>query len=178
MKVAFPWPLDSYHFGGDEAKNIFLGSGYSSIPENLKQLPFSQSPVCKAKIKSDSFLLWHSSADYQLLGVQGEFNPLAQNGVRDMLAWEDRLRGTSIGEQQMDLHLLPLADDGIDIIVSNPDYLYFDFPYEVNSEERGYYWGARFNSVYNVFSFAPENLPHILQKRQQTKMAMRCSLWL
>ena len=93
-----------------------------------------------------------------------------------MLAWEDRLRGTSIGEQQMDLHLLPLADDGIDIIVSNPDYLYFDFPYEVNSEERGYYWGARFNSVYNVFSFAPENLPHILQKRQQTKMAMRCLL--
>jgi len=50
-----------------------------------------------------------------------------------MLAWEDGLCGTSIGEQQMDLHLLPLADDGIDIIVSNPDYLYFDFPYEVNS---------------------------------------------
>jgi len=72
--------------------------------------------------------------------------------------------------------LASLADDGIDIIVSNLDYLYFDFPYEVNSEERGYYWGARFNSVYNVFSFAPENLPHILQKRQQTKMAMRCLL--
>ncbi len=42
--------------------------------------------------------------------------------------------------------------------MANPDYLYFDFPYEVNPEERGYYWGARFNSVYKVFTFAPENL--------------------
>ena len=26
-------PLDSYHFGGDEAKNILLGAGYASYPE-------------------------------------------------------------------------------------------------------------------------------------------------
>eukprot|EP00986_Skeletonema_menzelii_P012608 scaffold6997_cov151-Skeletonema_menzelii.AAC.1 len=43
--------------------------------------------------------------------------------------------------------------------MANPDYLYFDFPYEVHPEERGYYWGTRENSVYKVFSFAPENLP-------------------
>lgn len=55
--------------------------------------------------------------------------------------------------------LADIAKAGFDIIMSNPDYLYFDFPYEVNPEERGYYWAARFNSVYKVFTFAPENMP-------------------
>ena len=99
--------LDSYHFGGDEAKNIFLGSGYSSIPESLKQLPFSQSPVCKAKIKSDSSFDIHQITNYWAFKVNAI---LAQNGVQEMIAWEDGLRGTSIGEQQMDLHLLPMME--------------------------------------------------------------------
>jgi hexosaminidase len=165
-------PLDSYHFGGDEAKNIFLGSGYASIiPENLKELPFSQSPACQAKIKSDPTFDIEKIANYWAFKVNAI---LAQNGVQEMFAWEDGLRGTNITQYDTPLvavnfwetlfwgaadGLASLVDDGIDIIMSNPDYLYFDFPYEVNAEERGYYWGARFNSVYKVFTFAPENLP-------------------
>lgn len=97
---------------------------------------------------------------------------LAQNGVQTMLSWEDGLRGTTrdqYGTSSVAVNfwetlywggidgLATLANDGFDVIMANPDYLYFDFPYEVHPEERGYYWGARFNSVYKVFTFAPEN---------------------
>ena len=98
---------------------------------------------------------------------------VADHGIDEMVAWEDGLRGTTknqyeTGSVAVDFWetlfwggidgLVDIADDGFDIIMSNPDYLYFDFPYEVNPEERGYYWAARFNSVYKVFTFAPENL--------------------
>ena len=44
-------PLDSYHFGGDEAKNILLK--YDNYPSELKQMPFSKSPACVAKAQAD-----------------------------------------------------------------------------------------------------------------------------
>lgn len=90
-----------------------------------------------------------------------------------MVAWEDGLRGTTKDQYETESvavnfwetlfwggidGLADISSDGFDIIMANPDYLYFDFPYEVNPEERGYYWAARFNSVYKIFSFAPENL--------------------
>ena len=45
-------PLDSYHFGGDEAKNILLQ--YNNYPSELKQRPFSKSPACEAKAQADA----------------------------------------------------------------------------------------------------------------------------
>lgn len=189
-------PLDSYHFGGvsevsrapvhyllakathmrsischskDEAKNILLGAGYSSVPEDMKQLPFSKSPSCQTKIVEDPSFDIEKIANYWALKVNAI---LAQNGIREMIAWEDGLRGTTKEQYETPSvavnfwetlfwggidGLTSIADDGLDIIMANPDYLYFDFPYEVNPEERGYYWGARFNSVYKVFTFAPEN---------------------
>jgi len=163
-------PLDSYHFGGDEAKNILLGNGYASVPVELKQLPFSKSPACQAKILSDPSFDINHIANYWALKVN---SILAQHGVVEMIAWEDGLTGTTKDQYTTSsvaanfwqtlfwggIDALPkMADDGLDIIMANPDYLYFDFPYEVNPEERGYYWGARYNSVHKVFSFAPENL--------------------
>ena len=163
-------PLDSYHFGGDEAKNILLGAGYSSYPEDLKQQPFSKSPACQAKVLADSSFDIEKIANYWAIAVN---KILAENGIGEMVAWEDGLRGTTkeqYGTQSVAVNfwetlfwggingLTEIAEDGFDIIMSNPDYLYFDFPYEVNPEERGYYWAARFNSVYKVFTFAPENL--------------------
>ena len=162
--------LDSYHFGGDEAKNILLGAGYSSYPEELKQQPFSKSPACQAKVRADSSFDIEKIANYWAISVN---KILADNGIEEMVAWEDGLRGTTkeqYGTQSVVVNfwetlfwggidgLADIADDGFDIIMSNPDYLYFDFPYEVNTEERGYYWAARSNSVYKVFTFAPENL--------------------
>ncbi|VTR24794.1 Chitobiase precursor [Serratia fonticola] len=44
-------------------------------------------------------------------------------------------------------------------VISNPDYVYMDFPYEVSPDEHGYYWGTRFSDEQKIFSFAPNNLP-------------------
>ena len=52
-----------------------------------------------------------------------------------------------------------VAHKGYDVVLSNPDYLYFDFPNEVHPAERGYHWATRFNDTRKVFAFAPENLP-------------------
>ena len=54
--------------------------------------------------------------------------------------------------------LAAVVYDGFDIIMSNPDYLYFDFLCEVSPEEQEYYWAARFNSVYKVFTFVSKSL--------------------
>ena len=43
-------------------------------------------------------------------------------------------------------------------MLSTPDFLYFDFPQEVDPDERGQYWATRTIDVAKVFSFAPENL--------------------
>ncbi len=45
------------------------------------------------------------------------------------------------------------------MIISNPDYVYMDFPYEVDPKERGYYWATRATDTRKMFAFAPENLP-------------------
>ncbi|KAL9180069.1 hypothetical protein ACHAXT_008039, partial [Thalassiosira profunda] len=163
-------PLDRYHFGGDEAKNIMLGAGYASYPEELKQPPFSKSPACHAKTLADPTFDVSKIANYWAVMVN---RILADHGIGEMFAWEDGLRGTTKAQyatQSVAVNfwetlfwggidgLADISDDGFDIIMSNPDYLYFDFPYEVDPEERGYYWAARQNSVYKVFTFAPENL--------------------
>ena len=128
-----------------------LGAGYSSYPDELKQQPFSKSPSCQAKILEDSSFDIEKIANYWAITVN---KILASNGIEDMLAWEDGLRGTTKEQYGTELvvvnfwetlfwggidGLADLADEGFDIIMSNPDYLYFDFPYEVNPEERGYY---------------------------------------
>ena len=48
---------------------------------------------------------------------------------------------------------------GYDVIVSNPDYVYMDMPYEVDAAERGYYWATRATDTRKMFGFAPENMP-------------------
>ncbi len=51
------------------------------------------------------------------------------------------------------------SNQGFETIIAVPDYLYFDFPYEVDPKERGYYWATRYTDTRKVFTFAPENLP-------------------
>ncbi|MDT0595798.1 family 20 glycosylhydrolase [Glaciecola petra] len=48
---------------------------------------------------------------------------------------------------------------GWQVVLSTPDVLYFDFPYEADPIEPGYYWGSRYTDTYQVFQFMPFNLP-------------------
>mmetsp|Transcript_25974 Transcript_25974/g.58264 ORF Transcript_25974/g.58264 Transcript_25974/m.58264 type:complete len:1141 (+) Transcript_25974:342-3764(+) len=161
--------LDSYHFGGDEAKNILLK--YDNYPSELKQRPFSKSPACEAKAQADPSFNIEKIANYWA-GVVGKI--LAEEGINEMVAWQDGLTGTTKGDYTTPSVAVNLWDTifwgatdtlvreseaGFDLILSNPDFTYFDFPYEINVEERGYYWASRANSMYKVFTFAPENLP-------------------
>ena len=45
------------------------------------------------------------------------------------------------------------------VILSTPDVLYFDFPYQVDPKERGYHWASRRVTTRSLFNFMPDNLP-------------------
>lgn len=51
------------------------------------------------------------------------------------------------------------ANLGWDTVLSNPEVLYFDFPYEADPKEHGYYWASRSTNERKLFSFMPDNLP-------------------
>ncbi|MEN0036851.1 MAG: family 20 glycosylhydrolase [Cellvibrio sp.] len=48
---------------------------------------------------------------------------------------------------------------GFDTILSVPDVLYFDFPYQADPNEQGNPWGSRSVDTFKVFQFMPDNLP-------------------
>ena len=121
-----------------------LGAGYSSYADELKQQPFSKSPSCQAKILEDPSFDIEKIANYWAITVN---KILAENEIKEMVAWEDGLRGTTKEQYETESvavdfwetlywgginGLADMADDGLDIIMANPDYLYFDFPYEVD----------------------------------------------
>jgi hexosaminidase len=52
-----------------------------------------------------------------------------------------------------------LANRNWQVVVSTPDVLYFDFPYEADPKEHGYYWASRQVNTEKIFQFMPGNLP-------------------
>lgn len=51
------------------------------------------------------------------------------------------------------------ANQGWNIVLSNPDVMYLDMPYAADGHERGYDWASRATDLYKIFAFMPENLP-------------------
>ena len=52
-----------------------------------------------------------------------------------------------------------MASKGYKVILTSPDFLYVDHPYEADPKERGYYWATRFTDVRKLFGYMPGNLP-------------------
>jgi hexosaminidase len=52
-----------------------------------------------------------------------------------------------------------LANAGYKVILTSPDFLYLDHPYEADPKERGYYWATRYTDVRKLFSYISGNLP-------------------
>ncbi|MGY4877924.1 beta-N-acetylhexosaminidase [Vreelandella aquamarina] len=175
--------LENWHFGGDEAKNILLGNGFQDIDadepvdwrgivdQSQQHHPWEASPVCQRRIASGEIASVEELPSRFALQV----NRIADAyGIPRMSAWQDGLKHVESAEAfatpQVAVNFWdPLfwggsqsvaewQARGYEVILSSPDYLYFDMPYEVNPYERGYYWATRFTDTRKVFSFAPDNL--------------------
>ncbi|ACY85446.1 beta-N-acetylhexosaminidase [Edwardsiella piscicida] len=175
-------PLTTWHFGGDEAKNIRLGPGYTDVnkPEPGKGMidlskedkPWAKSQMCQAMIKEGKVADMEHLPSYFAVEVS---KMVKDHGIGKMQAWQDGLKDAKdakafatprVGVNFWDTlywggfdSANDWANKGYEVVISNPDYVYMDFPYEVNPQENGYYWGTRFSDERKIFAFAPDNLP-------------------
>ncbi|NLS11642.1 family 20 glycosylhydrolase [Vibrio sp. SM6] len=178
-------PLTTWHFGGDEAKNIKLGAGFQDIHDanpvawkgsidlSKQDKPFARSPECARLIENGVVTDYGHLPSYFAAKVS---QIAANKGLPSFQAWQDGLKYNKGGASDFatantrvnfwdvlywggNASAYEWAEKGYDLILSNPDYVYMDFPYEVDAQERGYYWGTRATDTRKMFGFAPENLP-------------------
>lgn len=144
-------PMDIYHIGADETPGAW-----------------KESPDCKA------FMALHDLEVEELGGyfIERVSLFLEKEGIK-VAAWNDGLAEVKVKNMPSSVQAnawTPLfwdghkaahkmANQGWDVVVSIPDVTYFDFPYEADPKERGYYWGSRFTNTRQVFEFMPDNLP-------------------
>lgn len=184
MHIEAGQALKTWHFGGDEAKNIRFGNGYQdinsaekvagkgSIDQSKEDKPWAKSESCQALVKQGIVADVDHLSSYFAIEVS---KMVDAHGIEKMQAWQDGLKDAKdskafatkrVGVNFWDTvywggsdSVNEWANKGFEITISNPDYVYFDFPYEVNPNESGYYWGTRFNDERKVFAFAPNNMP-------------------
>ncbi|OQS23795.1 family 20 glycosylhydrolase [Chromobacterium violaceum] len=194
-------PLQTWHFGGDEAKNILLGSGFQDASGsdpgkgkvNMAQQdkPWGRSPACQALIARGKL----KSVDELPLRFAREASRIVSaQGIPTMAAWQDGVAGSGGASDFATRNTMVTEWDtlywgaaqaasgyaakGFKTVLALPDYLYFDFPYELNPREHGYYWASRDTDSYKVFSFAPDNLPQnaeVMPDRQGQPFAVSSS---
>lgn len=177
-------PLTSWHFGGDEAKNIKLNAGFQDI--NAKEpvewrgnidlskqdKPFEKSPVCQTLLKKG---VVKDAGDLPSYFAEQVSQLVDKRGITNFQAWQDGLKSSKNSKSFKtdnvrvnfwdvlywggDATAYEWVNKGYNVVVSNPDYLYMDMPYEVDPKERGYYWATRAIDTRKMFAFAPQNLP-------------------
>ncbi|WP_137962463.1 family 20 glycosylhydrolase [Burkholderia sp. 4M9327G5] len=175
-------PLHTWHYGGDEAKNIFLGGGFQPLngtdPNKgridlaAQDKPWARSPACTALLQRGEI---KSIDELPTRFAQQVSAAVNANGIDTMAAWQDGIKHANGPQDFSTRHVMvslwdtifwgasdsarDLSGKGYLTVLALPDYLYFDFPYTLNPRERGYYWGSHATDEYKVFSLAPENLP-------------------
>ncbi|PSV59092.1 beta-N-acetylhexosaminidase [Photobacterium sp. GB-3] len=177
-------PLNTWHFGGDEAKNIKLNAGFQdinaaeqtawtgSIDQSKQDKPYQKSPMCQKLIAEGVVSDYDRLPSYFAERVSAVVN---SKGIENFQAWQDGLKyskdAKAFDTDNVRVNFWDVlywgggasayewANKGYDVVVSNPDYVYMDMPYEVDPSERGYYWATRATDTRKMFSFAPANLP-------------------
>lgn len=142
-------PLTRYHIGADETEHAW-----------------DESPICEE----------YKAANPQITDLGGYFIERVAKILdeRGVIAggWSDGMSKTVADNMPETVHANSwqylgwgisatneLANRGWELVLSTPDALYFDFPYEADPKERGYYWASRSTNTAKVFSMMPENLP-------------------
>ncbi|TLU61630.1 beta-N-acetylhexosaminidase [Thalassotalea litorea] len=147
------YPLTRYHIGADETAGAWV-----------------ESPKCQAFIATNDTL-------EQPEGLVGYFiervgHILAERDI-EVAGWSDGMSHTKLENMpevvqanawgvlfwQGHQAAHKLVNQGWEVVVSNPDVMYFDFPYEADPKEHGYYWASRHINTEKIFSFMPDNLP-------------------
>lgn len=169
--------LDVWHMGGDEANNVFKGFGFGpsgvTFDPSAWDFPWEGSPACATYIQNTAGV--NSREDLQPHFVERVSQIVSDAGIPAMYAYQDiyddrnanTLATTRAGVGFWEVvhqnsnynNAAGFANRGFETVIAVPDFLYFDFPQEVDPEERGYYWATRFTDTRKVFAFAPENLP-------------------
>lgn len=147
-------PLTRYHIGADETAGAWL-----------------ESDVCK------TFIANNDQGVTEMSELGAYFVERVSNMISDMgiepAAWSDGLEHTKKENMPAVVQAnawdhLPwgghtkvneLANRNWQIVLSIPDVTYFDFPYEADPKEHGYYWASRRTNTEKVFQFMPQNLP-------------------
>jgi len=147
-------PLALYHIGADETAGAWL-----------------ESPVCKALIADQT----NEFTDAKHLGahfIERVSHMVTSKGIA-VGGWNDGLKETTVNNMPTGVYsyiwdALPWgahlqvseqAHRNWNIILSTPDVLYFDFPYQIDPKERGYNWASRRVTTRTIFNFMPDNLP-------------------
>jgi len=147
-------PLKRYHIGADETAGAWV-----------------ESPICQALFDDPDNGL-DDASDLGGYFIERVANMVADRGVIPG-GWNDGMGHTDPANmpevvQTNAWGVLPWggatsaqqqANYGWEVVLSTPDALYFDFPYEADPKEGGYYWASRRVNTRKVFEFMPENLP-------------------
>ncbi|KNC80980.1 hypothetical protein SARC_06670 [Sphaeroforma arctica JP610] len=170
--------MHTWHYGGDEVINIYNRPGYTNVSDALKDSPFEKSPACKKRIEQRNISL----NDITHVWGHDVSELLRDEDVTNMQAWSDGFKGRAHDEYSTYRTTVNLWETvfwgadasasefnhlGHDVLLSCPDFTYFDMPYERNPKERGYYWASRSSNTRKVFGIAPENLPQTAEYTPQ-----------
>lgn len=154
VHLAAGQPLTRYHIGADETAGAW-----------------KDSPICRNFMQNNTLGI---NTVEQLGGyfIERVSNLLADLDI-EVAGWNDGMGHTNPANmpkvvQSNAWGVLPWGghaaahkqvNQNWQVVVSTPDALYFDFPYEPDPMEAGYTWASRHISTRRVFEFQPENLP-------------------
>jgi len=147
-------PLTRYHIGADETAGAWLDS-----------------PACKAFVANND----KGVTDMKELGayfIERVAGILSDLDI-ETAGWSDGMEHTRkknmpaiVQVNSWDLLFMSghdkvhgLVNRDWQVVLSTPDVLYFDFPYEADPKEHGNTWGSRHTNTEKIFQFMPDNLP-------------------
>lgn len=146
-------PLTRYHIGADETAGAWVESPICNafmaknpqIPEYKELTGYFIERI--AKILSDRDIETAGWGDGMSHTNKDNMPKIAQANAWTPLFWD--------GHRQAH----ELVNRGWEVVVSIPEFSYFDLPYEADPLEHGYYWASRHTNSRKVFEFMPDNLP-------------------